>query len=127
MSPRTDLWMQNLIDERDGAALYEGPARHEKDAGKAESLREIALRLTSTHDQGQVVEAIITSVVPYGAFARLEEGLDGLIHISEMGVDSVDELEERLHEGQIVQARILHIDSHRQRLGLSLDVEEVPS
>lgn len=77
--------------------------------------------------QGQVVEAVITSIVPYGAFARLEEGLDGLIHISEMGVDSIDELEDRLHEGQIVQARILHIDSHRQRLGLSLDVEEVPS
>src|SRR5512138_1207529 len=42
MDPRTDLWMQNLIDERDGAALYEGLAKHEKDASKAASLREIA-------------------------------------------------------------------------------------
>jgi VIT1/CCC1 family predicted Fe2+/Mn2+ transporter/rubrerythrin len=41
MDPRTDLWMQNLIDERDGAALYEGLAQHEKDASKAASLREI--------------------------------------------------------------------------------------
>ena len=31
MEPRTDLWLQNLIDERDGAALYEGLARYEKD------------------------------------------------------------------------------------------------
>ena len=42
MNPRTDLWLQNLVDERDGAALYEGLARHEKDAAKARSLREIA-------------------------------------------------------------------------------------
>jgi VIT1/CCC1 family predicted Fe2+/Mn2+ transporter/rubrerythrin len=42
MNPRTDLWLQNLVDERDGAALYEGLARHEKDAGKARSFREMA-------------------------------------------------------------------------------------
>ena len=42
MNPRTDLWLQNLLDERDGAALYEGLARHEKDPEKARSFREIA-------------------------------------------------------------------------------------
>jgi len=43
MNPRTDLWLQNLLDERDGAALYEGIAQYEKDAEKARSFREIAL------------------------------------------------------------------------------------
>lgn len=43
MNPRTDLWLQNLLDERDGAALYEGLAKFEKDAEKARSFREIAL------------------------------------------------------------------------------------
>ncbi len=43
MNPRTDLWLQNLVDERDGAALYEGLARHERDAAKAASFRELAL------------------------------------------------------------------------------------
>src|SRR5512133_777726 len=42
MNPRTDLWLQNLIDERDGAALYEGLAKYEKDKEKARSFREIA-------------------------------------------------------------------------------------
>lgn len=42
MNPRTDLWLQNLLDERDGAALYEGIARYEKDPEKARSFREIA-------------------------------------------------------------------------------------
>jgi VIT1/CCC1 family predicted Fe2+/Mn2+ transporter len=41
MNPRTDLWQQNLVDERDGAALYEGLARHEKDPSRAKSFREL--------------------------------------------------------------------------------------
>jgi VIT1/CCC1 family predicted Fe2+/Mn2+ transporter/rubrerythrin len=43
MPARTDLWLQNLIDERDGAALYEGLAQYEKDADKARSFRELAV------------------------------------------------------------------------------------
>jgi VIT1/CCC1 family predicted Fe2+/Mn2+ transporter len=42
MNPRTDLWLQNLVDERDGAALYEGLAKYEKDPQKSRSFREIA-------------------------------------------------------------------------------------
>jgi VIT1/CCC1 family predicted Fe2+/Mn2+ transporter len=42
MNPRTDLWLQNLLDERDGAALYEGLALHEKDAARSTSFRELA-------------------------------------------------------------------------------------
>jgi VIT1/CCC1 family predicted Fe2+/Mn2+ transporter/rubrerythrin len=42
MNPRTDLWLQNLLDERDGAALYEGLARYERDPEKARSFGEIA-------------------------------------------------------------------------------------
>ena len=41
MNPRTDLWLQNLLDERDGAALYEGLAKHEKDPARAASFREL--------------------------------------------------------------------------------------
>lgn len=72
---------------------------------------------------GQVVEATITSIVPFGAFARLEEGLDGLIHISEFGsTDGLYSPKHTLQEGQTVQVRILHVDAARQRLGLSLNV-----
>lgn len=72
---------------------------------------------------GQVTEAIITSIVPFGAFARLEDGLDGLIHISEMKIDEGSlSPESTLREGQRVQVRVLHVDATRQRLGLSLDV-----
>ena len=70
---------------------------------------------------GQVVDAMITSVVAYGAFARLEEGLDGLIHVTEMGIhDDKVSPQELFHEGQVVQVRVLHVDANHQRLGLSL-------
>lgn len=71
---------------------------------------------------GQIAKATITSIVPFGAFARLEEGLDGLIHISEFDSPSNgdDEFLTQLEEGQIVQVRILHVDASHQRLGLSL-------
>jgi small subunit ribosomal protein S1 len=73
---------------------------------------------------GQVTEAVVTSIVPFGAFARLEEGLDGLIHISEISGGSSMRPEILLKEGDIVSVRILHVDASRQRLGLSLRLSE---
>ncbi len=73
------------------------------------------------YHSGQEVEAVITSVMPFGAFARLEEGLDGLIHVSEMSFgDELVNPREVVVEGQHVQVRVLHVDPNKQRLGLSL-------
>ena len=73
------------------------------------------------YHSGQEVEAVITSVMPFGAFARLEEGLDGLIHVSEMSFgDELVKPREVVMEGQRVQVRVLHVDPNKQRLGLSL-------
>jgi small subunit ribosomal protein S1 len=74
---------------------------------------------------GQLTEAVVTSIVPFGAFARLEEGLDGLIHLSEMDCDGANNQPANLlQEGQRIQVRVLHVDGTRQRLGLSLKVNE---
>jgi small subunit ribosomal protein S1 len=79
----------------------------------------------SRYYPGQVTEAVVTSIVPFGAFARLEEGLDGLIHLSEMECDGVSTYPaDILEEGQRIQVRVLHVDGTRQRLGLSLKVDE---
>jgi small subunit ribosomal protein S1 len=74
------------------------------------------------YHQGQIVDAVITSVVSFGAFARLESGLDGLIHASELGDNGIEGVhpEDILYKGQRVQVCVLQIDSDRQRLGLSL-------
>ena len=74
---------------------------------------------------GQIVSAVVTSIVPFGAFARLEEGLDGLIHSSEISSEnSPESLIEELYEGQIVHVRVINVNAARQRLGLSLNLDE---
>jgi small subunit ribosomal protein S1 len=66
-----------------------------------------------------VVPAVITSVVSFGVFARLEEGLEGLVHISEMEPEGLV-VKNIFTEGQHIDVRILHIEPQHQRLGLSL-------
>jgi len=78
----------------------------------------------SRYQPGQIVEAVVTSVVSFGAFARLEEGLDGLIHLTEMGGSEPNGRINKLYEGQPVRVRVLNVDASRQRLGLSLVVDE---
>jgi small subunit ribosomal protein S1 len=73
---------------------------------------------------GQIVDAVITSIVPFGAFARIEDGLDGLIHVSEMSGENESDETEDLFNGKHVKTRILHVDALKQRLGLSLKLVE---
>jgi len=68
----------------------------------------------------RVVSAVITSVLTYGAFARLGAGIEGLIHASEMPLTADRSPRDILAAGQAVQVRVLHVDPAHQRLGLSL-------
>ncbi len=69
---------------------------------------------------GQLVEGTITNVVSFGAFTRVEEGLEGLIHISELAEGNFLHPRNVVKEGDVVTARIINIDSANHRLGLSL-------
>ena len=77
----------------------------------------------SEFSAGQVVPAVVTSVVSYGAFARLDLGVEGLIHASEMPIDGSKTVRDVIKEGQEIQVRILHIDPVHQRMGLSLNLD----
>ncbi|HTP01769.1 MAG TPA: S1 RNA-binding domain-containing protein [Anaerolineales bacterium] len=72
---------------------------------------------------GDVVPAVITSVLSYGAFARLELGVEGLIHASEMPLAEGQTVKDFLEEGQQVRVRVLHVDPSRQRMGLSMQLD----
>jgi small subunit ribosomal protein S1 len=69
---------------------------------------------------GQIVEGMITNVVDFGAFACIEEGLEGLIHVSELAEGHFLHPRNVVREGETVRARILNIDGRARRLGLSL-------
>jgi small subunit ribosomal protein S1 len=69
---------------------------------------------------GEWVEGVVTNVVDFGAFACIEEGLEGLIHVSELAEGQFLHPRNVVNEGDTVKARILNIDSQARRLGLSL-------
>jgi small subunit ribosomal protein S1 len=69
---------------------------------------------------GQLVEGIITRLTKFGAFARLEGDIEGLIHISELSENRVEHPKEVLKEGDIKTLRVIRIDPEQHRIGLSL-------
>lgn len=69
---------------------------------------------------GDQVEGMVTNVVKFGAFVGIEDGLEGLIHVSEFGEDNFQDPHAVLAEGDRVRVRIIHIDAPARRLGLSL-------
>lgn len=69
---------------------------------------------------GQLVEGVITRLTKFGAFARLEGDIEGLIHISELSENRVEHPKEVLHEGDVKTLRIIRIDPDQHRIGLSL-------
>ena len=72
---------------------------------------------------GQIVQGRITNVVDFGAFACIEDGLEGLIHYSELAEGHFLHPRNVVSEGEIIQARILTINGKSRRLGLSLRLE----
>ncbi|MEM9952946.1 MAG: S1 RNA-binding domain-containing protein [Chloroflexota bacterium] len=69
---------------------------------------------------GETIEGTITNVVDFGAFACIEEGLEGLIHFSELAEGHFLHPRNVVQEGDVIKARILSIDGKARRLGLSL-------
>jgi small subunit ribosomal protein S1 len=69
---------------------------------------------------GQLVEGVITRLTKFGAFARLEGDVEGLIHISEISETRIEHPKEALKEGETVALRIIRIDPEQHRIGLSL-------
>jgi small subunit ribosomal protein S1 len=75
------------------------------------------------HDRyavGQVVEGVITKLASFGAFARVDGTLEGLIHISELANHRVTHPKEVVKEGDVLNLRVIRIDPARRRMGLSL-------
>ncbi len=75
---------------------------------------------TAKYQVGMLVEATITRLTKFGAFARLEKDLEGLIHISEISERRIEHPKEVLKEGDAVTLRIIKIDPANHRIGLSL-------
>jgi small subunit ribosomal protein S1 len=72
------------------------------------------------HYVGEFVEGRVTKIVPFGSFVKVEEGIEGLIHISELAEAHVEQPEQVVKVGDPLTVRIIDIDDVRRRISLSL-------
>lgn len=73
-----------------------------------------------THQIGQVVPGKVTKLVPFGAFVRVDEGIEGLVHISELAERHVEIPEQVVQVGDEIMVKVIDIDLDRRRISLSL-------
>ena len=88
--------------------------------------------LVATRSEGDIVKGTVTRLTPFGAFARIEGDIEGLVHISEISHRRIQHPKEVVQEGELLTLKILRIEPERRRLGLSLkqaldEVGEWPS
>lgn len=76
--------------------------------------------ITENYQLGQNVRGTITQLTSFGAFARLEDGIEGLIHVSELAEGRVAHPRNVVHEGEVLDLKVIRIDPARRRIGLSL-------
>ncbi len=74
----------------------------------------------SSFQVGQVIEGTVTNVVSFGAFVRVAEGVEGLVHISELAEGNFLHPRNVVRENDVVRVRVLNVDNQQHRLGLSL-------
>ncbi len=77
-------------------------------------------QIATRYQVGQLVEGKITRLTKFGAFARLADDVEGLIHISEMSEKRIEHPKEVLKEGDVVTLRVIKIDPANHRIGLSV-------
>ncbi len=77
-------------------------------------------RVASKYEVGQLVKGNVTQLANFGAFARIEDGIEGLVHVSELADERITHPKQAVKEGQELLLRIIRIDPQRRRMGLSL-------
>jgi small subunit ribosomal protein S1 len=76
--------------------------------------------LVKKYPVGAIVEGKVTKLVPFGAFVELGDGIEGLVHISEMAKQHVDQPSQVTHVGEMVHVKVMEIDLDRRRVSLSM-------
>ena len=76
--------------------------------------------IATRYSIGQIVKGKVSKIASFGAFIELEDGVDGLVHISQISTDHVEKVKDALKVGQEVEARIVRVDGGDRRIGLSI-------
>jgi small subunit ribosomal protein S1 len=82
-------------------------------------------RITDSYKEGQKIKGKVTKLTNFGAFIELEDGIDGLVHISQISDAHVEKVKDVLNIGDEVEARIVKIDPVEHRIGLSIKAARI--
>ena len=107
-------------DEVDAIVLDVDPQQQRISLGMKQLATDPWTDIDSFFRIGDVVQGTVTKVTSFGAFVELANGIDGLVHISQISEDRVDKVKDVLKPAQAVTARVIKIDRDERRLGLSI-------
>ena len=74
----------------------------------------------ATYPVGCTVKGVVTNITDFGLFVEVEEGIEGLVHVSELSSKNVKTPAEMYKEGQEIEAKVIHVSAEERRLGLSI-------
>jgi uncharacterized protein len=121
---------ENFVDERFGIptvtdilAELEKPGRDPRPAFKTANFNEDVKTLEDLQE-GMVLEGVVTNVTHFGAFVDLGVHQDGLVHISALSNDYVEDPRRVVKAGDVVKVKVLNVDLKRQRIALTMRLEE---
>jgi ribosomal protein S1 len=107
-------------DEVDATVLDVDPTQQRISLGMKQLSQDPWSDIDSHFKIGDVVKGVVTKITSFGAFVELKDGIDGLVHISQISEERIDKVKDVLKPGQEVSARVIKIDRDERRLGLSI-------
>ena len=107
-------------DEVDAIVLDIDPSQQRISLGMKQLAVDPWSDIDSFFKIGDVVQGTVTKITSFGAFVELKDGIDGLVHISQISEERVEKIKDILKAGQVVSARVVKIDRDERRLGLSI-------
>lgn len=113
-------------DEVDVVVLEVDPANQRISLGLKQAQDDPWSTITQRYRVGQLVKGKVSKLAAFGAFVEIEEGIDGLVHISQISDDHVEKVKDVLKPGQEVEARVIKIDAIERRMGLSIKAASMP-
>ena len=106
--------------EVEGEVLDVDMSRERISLGLKQTTEDPWRTLVKNYPVGSIVEGTVTKLVPFGAFVELGDGIEGLVHISEMASRHVDVPSQVSNVGDPVQVKVMDIDMDRRRISLSM-------
>lgn len=113
-------------DKVDVVILEVSPENQRISLGLKQAQEDPWSSIAANYKIGQMVTGKVTKLASFGAFVGLEDGIDGLVHISQIGDDHVEKVRDVLKVGQEITARVVKIDQAERRIGLSIKAAALP-